>query len=329
MSRAGLVVAVALLALTGSAAADGAPVLDQAEQAIGDIDYEAARDLLATALAAGGLDRAELARAHRLAGEVAAALGDATAARGHFVRWILLEPGATLRAGLSPKIVEPFTAARAEAGRLGRFTLDIEVARDAERVRIELTAKDPLALVAGMRVRLGDSSEVGITGPRAVLPAADAAAIDVEVTVVDGRGNVLSRETFAGTAIRAVAPPAGPAAEPGTRVHHRLPAVVRWPTWAALTVVAAGTGGYFAYRVGQAEDELAALNADSSAHSFDEAIAIQERGDRDARFTSVGFGVAGVAAVATVLTYVLDVRRVEVLPAPAGATAGASVGLHF
>ena len=101
---------------------------------------------------------------------------------------------------------------------------------------------------------------------------------------------------------------------------------MRWPTWAGVALVGAGVGGYFAWQVGQTEDELAALNAASDQHSFDEALALRDRGQRQALYANVGFGVAGAAALAAVLTLVLEPdAAVEVNPAPSGATVGTSV----
>ena len=90
--------AVALVAALGSAAhaGDGATLLDQARQAIENIDYEAARGHVTAALDGGGLTLEEHRRARRLAGEVEAALGNPDAARDHFATWLAIDPGAAL-----------------------------------------------------------------------------------------------------------------------------------------------------------------------------------------------------------------------------------------
>jgi hypothetical protein len=176
-----------LCALAATAAADN-PLLDQAQRAIDDIDPAAAGDLTREALDRGGLNASELRRAHRLAGESAAALGDAKAARTHFVRWILLDPAASLPAGVSPKLAQPFADARAEADKLGRFAVDIEISRDADRVEVTLTPTDPLGLIAGMRLRIGDNSEVSVTGLTAVLPAPCSSCATAGMTSPVGMG---------------------------------------------------------------------------------------------------------------------------------------------
>jgi hypothetical protein len=332
-----ILLALALAATAPDAAADN-PLLDQAQRAIDDIDPQAARDLVRQALDGGGLDARELRRAHRLAGESAAALGDAKSARDHFLRWLLLDPAASLPSGVSPKLAQPFADASAEAERVGRFSVDIAIERGDDRIDVTLTAHDPLSMVAGMRLRIGDASEVSVTGLTATLPAANATAVAVNVVVTDARGNELSRRSVAGgTSDRRGGggggnatggdTTAGERAGPRTR-SKRWPVAVRWTTWTGVALVAGGAAGYFAVQVGKDEDDLAALNANSAAHTFDEAEAIRDRGRKHALYTNVAIGVAGAAAVATILTFVLEPRgSVEIAPAPApgGATVSATV----
>ena len=334
MVRARRIALALLLAAAAPALADdSAALLDQAQQAIDDIDYETARRLAAQAIDGGKLEGKALHRAYRLAGESAAALGDTKSAKEHFLRWIVLDPKAELPAGSSPKIGMPFSEARAEAEKLGRFSVDVAVNRQKDKVEIVLSAHDPLTMVAGMRLQLGDASVVAVTGTRAVLPAADAATVEVAVAVVDARGNELSRRTVTGGAATTggdTTPPrgGGDVVTPAQPTHRGgWPTIVRWPVWTGLAVVAAGAGGFFAYQVGQTEDELAALNAASDMHSFDEAEAVRDRGERQALFANIGFGVAGAAALAAVLAFALEPDRVEILPAPTagGATIGASI----
>ena len=323
---AGALVAVALAA-AAPARAD-AVLLDQAQQAIDDIDYATARTLATKALAEGALGRADLERAYRLLGESAAALGDATAAREHFTRWLVLRPDAALAPGASPKLTGPFARAQAAATQLGGFTADATLSRTADRITVEVTGADPLAMVAGLRVKVGDATEVSVTERRAVLPAtADAT---VMVALVDRAGDELVRREFVGAAPDAAptldAPPRAPVAAPARAGSRRWPTLVRWPTWAGVSLVAAGVGGYFAWQMGQTEDELAVLNAASDQHSFDDALALRDRGQRQALFANIGFGVAGAAALAAVLTLALEPdAAVEVNPAPSGATVGTSV----
>ena len=73
-AAAALAAALLLFASTSTARAEDDPqaLLDEAAQAIDDVDFEAARGHAARALATGRLTPGQLARAHRLAGETAA-----------------------------------------------------------------------------------------------------------------------------------------------------------------------------------------------------------------------------------------------------------------
>jgi hypothetical protein len=180
-----------------------------------------------------------------------------------------------------------------------------------------------------MRLRIGDNSEVSVTGLTAVLPAPAAAAAAVAVEVTDARGNELARRSVAGSARGRGADVTGAAprdSAPRSR-SKRWPVFVRWTTWTGVALLAGGAGGYFAMEVGKDEDALAALNAASEEHSFDEAEALRERGRTHALYANLGFGVAGAAALAAVLTFVIEPRGYEIVPAPTagGATVSASV----
>ncbi len=199
-------------------------------------------------------------------------------------------------------------------------------------VEIALTAHDPLGLIGGMRVRLGDVTEVAVTGLTATLPTVDAATTVIAVVVTDARGNELAR--------RSVAPAAGPVVGADERPRpvaraaphrrsKRWPVIVRWTTWTGVALLGGGAGGYFAVELGKDKDALLALNAASEQHSFDEANALRERGRTHALYANVGFGVAGAAALAAVITFVLEPRGYELVPAPAADGATLSAWVRF
>lgn len=314
--------ALALLLVPGLAHGDGAGLLDEAQRKIDDIDYEAARDLVAKAIDAGGLDHDQLARAHRLGGEVAAALDDDPAARDHFLRLLVIDPGATLPEGVSPKINGPFTAARARAKKVGALALDATATRDGDAITVTVDARDPLDQIALVRAEAGDVF-VEESGGTLVVPGATASS--VVVTALDARRNELATRTVDVAAV--VAAVEAPAAS-GRRAG--FPAALRWPTWAGLAVVAGATGGYFTYRVGQAEDELEAINASPDMHTFDDAEAVRDRGRRDALVANVAYGVAGAAAIAAILTLVLEPDGdVEVAPTASPDGAGVAARVRF
>jgi len=311
--------AAAVLALVSAPqrahAGEGDALLGQAQLALDDIDFEGARALVAQAIEAGDLDAAQLALAYRVAGEVAASVDDAAAARDHFVRWLLLDPAASLGDGQSPKIVEPFTAAQVEVARLGAFTVEASATRAAAKIRLALDAHDPLALIEGFRVRLASGALIEHRGLDVELPADDDTTFAGTVIVFDAHGNTLAEREVSSEPTPEVV-----VLGPTTR-SNRFPTLVRWPTWAVLTGVTAGIGGYFAVQVRGDRDDLAAINADPGAHSFDEVTDVTARGDRHALYANLAFGVAAAAAITTVLTFVLEPGPVTIEPAPGGASA--------
>jgi hypothetical protein len=314
----------AVLATAAPAAADdGAALLGKAQKAIDDIDYETARTLTDQALDSGALDRGQLARAHMLAGEVAAALGDDAGAHDHFERWILLAPDARLPDGLSPKITQPFTAAHASADALGPARFDVDASRARGKLAITVTG-DPLHMVARVHVVLDHGGEREGVGGEFEVPIPDEAG-RATLTLLDEHGNTLAEhDAELATTTATVAP--APASE--NVVEHSVPALLRWPTWAVITVGAAGACGYFAYAAKQDQDQLTALNNDSAMHTFDEAKALEDRGRSHTLDANIAGGVAIAALAATVISIVVD-HKVEVQPLAAPGAAGASAAIHF
>lgn len=331
--------AFALLLATAPTAfaEDSSALLDQAQQAIDDIDFDAAKTLAQQAIDSGKLEGKELHRAYRLAGDSAAALGDAKGAKEQYLRWIILDPKAVLPAGSSPKFSMPFNEARAQADKVGRFAVDVAINRQKDKIEIVLSAHDPLSMIVGMKLQIGDASIVSVTGTRAVLPTADASTVGVSVAVVDEHGNQLSYRNVSGSS-RGNTGNGGDEIErnPHETITTDVPArrggwptIVRWPVWTGLAVVAGGAGGFFAYQTRQTEDELTALNASSDMHTFDEAEAVRKRGERQALFTNISFGVAGAATIGAILAFVLEPDRVEILPAPTAGGASVSATIRF
>jgi hypothetical protein len=321
-----LAAAIVLAAAVPAHADDGAAILGSAQKAIDDIDYESARSLTDQALATGTLRASELARAHLLAGQVEAALGNDAGARDHFARALVIGD-VKLPSGQSPKITQPFEAARAQVKALGPARLAFDVARERE-VTVVTVINDPLHLVASVHASLapgGDSEEVG---SRMELHVAQNAAAVATITLRDDHGNelVTRTEKLEAQALTATATTSAPT----TETTHSLPAAVRWPTWAGVAVVGGVAAVYFSYKVGKDKSDLDALNASSSMHSFDEARAIEDRGRKDSLFTNVSIGITLAAVAAAVVTYAIDdTHVVEVRPVASPGAAGASVAIRF
>ncbi len=321
-----VIAAVLVTAAPARAQSDGAAMLGKAQKAIDDVDYDTARTLTDQALASGSLHASELARAHMLAGEVAAAVGNDSAAHDHFERWLALAPDAQLPPGLSPKIMGPFEAARADVRKLGATRLDVTIDRKKDKTSFAVTG-DPLELVARVHVALAAGGEGNAVGTRVDVVIADDVAGVATLTLLDEQGNQVA-ELSRTLEVRAHA--AAAAAEPGTHATgHRVPAALRWPTWTAVTVIAGGAAGDIARLAAKDHDARAPRNPASPLHSVAAARARGDRGKRDSLYTNVSLGVAIAAAAATIVTFAVDSHDVEVRPLAAPGAAGASATLHF
>lgn len=301
-----LLVASSLGAVVTPAWAEDNPELLQARKELDGLQYDKARASLDRALATGTNSPGQVAEIHLLSGQVASSLGNAALAEDHFKRLLALQPEARLTAGVSPKISVPFeTAQKWMAGRKPLRVSHVVSTDDEPAVAITVES-DPLQMVAAARAtyRTGDgregTAEAGGTTPFVLtFPGGDSLA--VVASVVDRYGNRLVELEIS------IAASAGKIVDPGPRRAAR-PIYARWWLWGGVALACAGGATYFGLDALAASDELEALNADSMNHDFSEARAIEDRGRQSALFANIGFGVAGVAAVAATWLLVVDLR---------------------
>lgn len=106
-----------LLVLVATPAHADDPALAEARRLEAQLDYEPALVIVEQLIARGDATREQLVERHLLAGKLAAGLERRDVAQAHFKRVLELAPDTTLPAGTSPKITEPFEAARAQTVR--------------------------------------------------------------------------------------------------------------------------------------------------------------------------------------------------------------------
>lgn len=329
---------LALLLIEGVAWADPLPdALARGRKAVAESDYVAARPALIAALEGGGRGPEELVEIYRLTGIVAAALGDARAATEAFTRLLALSPKATLPAGTSPKIKRPFDAAARYAS--GHPALELKLETRARPPTITLVrVSDPLGLVATAHVTFAidggaEQTRDVAASERTEIVLPPGRRIDARVAALDGHGNrlieigskavpvVLIGEAPAAPAVVAKPRPVtvpGQVAAPA----RSLPLYRRWWPYAAVSVAFGGAAAYFGYAARSDAHELERLDADSLHHSFREALAVEERGRRNATFANVGLIGAGCFAVAAGVMVIVAPRhaepRVAAVPVPGG-----------
>jgi len=346
----GIAVAVAcLIVRAGDARADGR-ALDQAREALDQLDYAAAKDALAKALASGSNGPDEVAEIYRMTGTVAASLGDTKLATEAFKKLLALRPKATLPAGTSPKISRPFAAAADYFKRNPPLQVRTETAAQPPVATIVVDS-DPLGMVAGVtlavavdgaRERMLDGKGKGKGKIEVELPRGR--RIDLRVAVVDEHGNRLvelgSRDVpivITGAELPGQRPPAPDPAGAGegkapdrlavtARAPQREPRswYFRWWLWTGAAVAFGGATGYFAYRTQSETNELKALLDASLSHRASESTALEARARRDLLITDIGLGVTAVLAAGAAFLYLTEPRtaespkRVTVAPALVG-----------
>jgi hypothetical protein len=152
------------LALASTAAAQSGPdLLQGADQAYSNVEFEGAHDQAAAAIEAGGLSPTELVHAYQLVGVSAAALGDSPGARAAFVMMVSIDPDVRLDDTVPPRLRAPFLEARGTVSAHSRMSAEVQLARAYGALRIALT--DPLELVQTVRIhsRIEGSVEFSTT----------------------------------------------------------------------------------------------------------------------------------------------------------------------
>jgi hypothetical protein len=326
-----LALALALLTSTAHADAD----LGAITSALDNSDYPAAQDLVAKGLAAGGNSPESTIELYRLQGVIEGSLGNTQPATDAFLRALALSPKLALAAGMSPKVAKPFDAAK----NFYRTNAPLKVKVDTQTSPPSVTLvvqSDPLKMVARARVAVvvDGKPEQMLDGVGTIaLPAG--ARLDLRVTVLDANGNRLveigssdvpivivgTNATGSSTNVGKKPPPAkkvvaGPVRE--------RPLYLAWWLWGGAAVAFAGVGTGFGIGALQAKSDLEELNATSTAHSFDDATAIEDSIRTRVLVTNISYGVAiacGVTAAILFLTKPSTPERndrssISIAPAP-------------
>jgi hypothetical protein len=335
---------VLLFAVASDARADA---LADARKAVDGSDYPTARTLLTTALEAGKARPDELAEIYKLTGIVEGALGNAAGAGDAFGKWLSLDAKGTLPFGTSPKIMRPFTAAQDKATKTGLVEAKAETDDDPPAVTL-VVVNDPHKLIVGAKVffRVDKRPEQSLEaeGTESIkLELETGKRIDLRLQAVDKYGNHVvelgSKDvpiviTSSGktkqvidpndTGLVTKKPPPPPPPTPRSWY-------AQWWVWGIATVVASGTGGYFAWQTRQDVNELNYLNANSLAHPFSDAQAVESRAKRDLLITNISAGVAGAFALGTAILFVTrpDTAESRVAVTPTAGGGAIVFGGHF
>jgi hypothetical protein len=313
-----LLLSLACVLAWSSAAWAGNPHLDRARRQLDDLKDEDAAASLEQALRTGESDPKELAAIYQLSAQVAAACGDEASAEDFFRHLLALAPQTTLPAGVSPKIAEPFAAARAFIAQKLPISVRWEPDASASAVRVLVDA-DPLSMIDGAEVIWWEDGEPKREVKRGAAPyvveVPKKKKLQLRIAAIDAFGNHIAEfgsekkplviDTSKLGDVAVVPPGGGGDDHPESRGKGGS-IFGKWWLWGGFAVVAAGAGTYFGLDVLAAKNEIEDLNKKSlmgEPVQFSDALAIQERGDRSALIANISFGVAGAAAVTAIILY--------------------------
>ena len=323
---------VALAAPLARADAD----IEAITSALDNSDYPGAQDLVTKGLAAGGNSPASTVELYRLQGVIEGSLGNTQRATDAFLRALALNPKLALAVGTSPKVMKPFVAAKNFYKTNEPLEVKVETRPRPPAVTL-VVRHDPMKMVARARVAyvVDGQPEKMLDGIGTIdLPAG--ARLDLRVTVLDASGNRLVEIGSSDVPIVIVSstalPPgkAKPAKKPVAGPAHERPLYAKWWLWGGAAIAFTGAGAGFGIAALEAKSDLEALNSTSSAHSFDEATAVEDKIRTRLLLSNISYGVAiacGVTAAILFLTKPSSAERSSISVAPAPTRGGGAIVL--
>ena len=238
--------------------------LQAAEQALVNLDYEAANKAADAIAQEPGLSHEELVRVFRVVALTDAVLDKETAAREAFQRLLTYDPTYTADPNLGPKVQAPFLEARGFLrAQIAQPGIDVSVSlRSTDGGAIRVTTRDPLHIAQRAAVGFRWSADAAFTtepvaigdGASAPIPPPPIGTtrLDYYVQVFDEHGNAIfesGNATNPKSATVELSPVTTPPPPPPPIAPHRsiLASPIFW-TIAGVVVAGATTGVYFAAR---------------------------------------------------------------------------------
>lgn len=299
-----------VLSFGGVALADKA--IEKAKGQIADLRFDAAKGTATAALKKGTRGPNDVVDLYMLLGEVSASMGNDKDAENYFHSALSINLSATLEAGASPKLSEPFEAARRRLTGAEPITLDYE-SFDEGRVVVSVVS-DPAKLVGGAALLYTENGEdqtkKGRGADKVNMKVPDGAT-DLKIVALDRYGNQLNEpielevESESGGTSNLGA---GKTSKPGR------PLFNRWQLYAGLSVVAAATGGYFAIKSKGFVDDAEALEDGSE---FSKAKQLEDFAKEKALYANISFVAAALLAGTTYWVYATKSGSTEKPPAKA------------
>ncbi len=310
MARRWWRLALLVMGLAGAGAAHAGKAsarLGEARAATRRLELEQALQLARAGLEAGDATAEETWSLHALVGEVSAAIGYREAAVEAFSRALVLNPAYQLSPEASPKLMEPYQAAKAAlAG--GRLEAAPHAVTGEDRW-VRLTVRidgDVLSLVTGGKAWVGPDGAVvplartdGLAGQW----RCDRAPCAYSLALLDRKGNELLRAGSALAPLYAAEPALPAVAVAPVPVDAQRRWYLRPAPYLATAAAFALAGAYFAGSFADQQARLAALNAQRTDHLYSEALELDAGRRRDQVLMFASFGCAAAAGLGAVVVW--------------------------
>jgi hypothetical protein len=228
--------------------------------------------------------------------------------------------------GTSPKIAKHATAAQDFFKDKQPLSIKTTTAGDPPSVTIDVV-DDPLSMIAKLQaiVVVDGEPEQTLDKPadkQVKIDLPKGARLDLRVAALDEHGNhlfevgskdvpvVIVGKAEAPKVVVKPPPPPKPAAP-----FKQRPLYLRWWLWAGASVVTLGASGWFGIDAVRQKNKLDDLNAESANHSFDEALAIEDKARRSVLITNITLIAGGAFAITAGVLYLTRPKQTETPPA--------------
>jgi tetratricopeptide (TPR) repeat protein len=296
------------------------PGLDRAREEVAELRYEDAQKTLDKVLRSGTNSPGEMTEIYLLLGEVYASLGEDEGASDAFLRALAIDPAIDLRAGLSPKIKDPFGKARKSQRGKKPLTIAHRILSANPPTIAVLVQADPFEMIVGAKLIYkndsgSDRSVAGVGKERIDLELPDGVDRFV-VAAIDEHGNRLAELGSEASPLSLDVDSGGARPQGGGDGEKdderdgasaavasesddgpRKPFYAHWAVWGGVAVGFAGIGLLTGLSTRSAISELDDIRNNSQDYEFSEAQAVADKAERRALYTNLSFAVAGACAV--------------------------------
>ncbi len=293
-------------ALVGSPTSHADKTTESAQKGLAELRFEDARSIALKGLKEGTRGPENVSTLYMILGQVSASLGDDADAEEAFRAALSLDGEASLPEGVSPKLSEPFSRAKASLEDEQPIKLLSELAADGQ-LSVQI-ASDPAKLVGGVEASYqldGAPKTKRAKGTGTIRLELPSGIIKLEVALTDAHGNQLTSpepvdvgeiETNVVMKDDLTSPTASP------------PIYKRWQLYAGLAIGSFATGAYYGNASRSKTDEIAQLE---DGTEFSVAQDLEDQAKKRALYANIGFAAGAALGAAAVWMFLSEAPTPE------------------